>query len=118
MSVDLTNALTGPHLAWSVYTFIAADGTVLYVGMTSRGSGRLAQHTARPWWQATEEIRLEHFETEHEAREYEAYRIRVYRPLFNTAQRPAGIPHQVNTRQALGRRTMELEGLLWERQNA
>lgn len=82
---------------FSVYQCIAADGTVLYVGYTSRGSGRLADHVGKPWWYATETIFVMHQETAAEARAYEAHLIREYRPLFNGAGRPKGVPVQVIT---------------------
>lgn len=83
--------------AYAVYVCAAADGTVLYVGYTGRGSERLAAHTSRPWWPAVAEIFLTRFETEQDARKHETRMIRGLFPLFNVQGRPAGPPAMIFT---------------------
>ncbi len=77
---------------WSVYECIAEDGTALYVGMTSRGSGRLAEHVGKPWWPAVDMIQLRHHTHREDAAVDEAETIRQLRPLFNVTGRPTGRP--------------------------
>lgn len=82
---------------WSVYVAVAEAGLVLYVGMTSRGLGRVFEHSMRSWWPITRELRMFHVETEEEARELEADCIRTYLPMFNVNSRPAGAPEVIRS---------------------
>lgn len=116
--------------AWCVYECIAADGTMLYVGFTGRGGGRLADHIAKPWWVATDFIQLTHYDDEATARAHEAQLIASLRPLFNITSRPVGPPAmlcsvshlvaQINERDAeVARLTAEVTALrvvVWLRQ--
>jgi predicted GIY-YIG superfamily endonuclease len=97
---------------WLVYACMAQDGTLLYVGMTGRGSARLAEHVGKPWWVAVDCIHLFHMESEEQARREEKSFIRELKPLFNVNARPTGPPTLMPSYWALRTRADEQEEII------
>jgi hypothetical protein len=69
-----------PH---DVYVHLAADGTVLYVGVSLSTAARTAAHRASDWWQQVASIRVEHLPTRDAALTREAELIASLKPLYN-----------------------------------
>lgn len=75
--------------ATSVYKYYDEFGTLLYVGITSRGMRRQREHNKdKPWWGYVASQLVEHFETREQALSRESSLIDAYRPPFNTQQNP------------------------------
>lgn len=74
-----------PH--W-VYWHLAADGTLLYVGVTTDLRGRTAQHRYSCWWSDVARVLSTRFETGTQAKAVEAAAIRAGRPLYNVRDNP------------------------------
>lgn len=67
-----------------VYRFHAADGTLLYVGMTSRAMKRWQDHSEqKTWWEDVAYVRVEHYPTREDAAVAEASAIMNENPQHN-----------------------------------
>lgn len=81
----------------SVYLYYDEHQILLYVGITSRGSRRQAEHNGdKEWWQYVDQQAVEHYETRREAAARERTLIDLHRPPFNVQ----GNPDHVATRAA------------------
>lgn len=71
----------------TVYRALAADGSVLYVGMTTRLAERLKEHERRQpaWWALHARIERDPFLPIAEALKSEADQIELLKPAFNRA---------------------------------
>lgn len=68
----------------ALYRHFAADGTLLYVGISLCAVGRLAQHRAeKPWYDQISRVDVEWLPTREQAIAAEKYAIQVERPLHN-----------------------------------
>lgn len=84
-ALALRAEIVGDGPASSVYRLFAADGSLLYVGKTSRGLLRVHEHaTSAAWWTQVAYQTFEHFETESQALAAEEHAIRSEHPLHNT----------------------------------
>lgn len=73
----------------TVYQYFAANGALIYVGITNRGTRRLHEHAdSKPWWHLATGCTLEHFETRSAALAREAQLIQRYCPPYNTQHNP------------------------------
>ena len=72
----------------SLYILWNKDKDIIYIGITSRGMGRMGQHSVRAWWGEVVGCRFFHFGTRHEARLAEQRAIRRYRPVHNRTGKP------------------------------
>ncbi len=82
----------------SVYRLYDRGGCLLYVGITSTGTKRFAQHRdSQPWFDDVAQAEFEHYDTRREALAREAFLIWSSRPIHNKALngRP-GSHHCVN----------------------
>ncbi len=67
-----------------LYRFFAADGFLLYIGITDQGPQRWARHaTDKPWWWEVAAITLTHFVTRDEAVQAERQAIAIEHPAHN-----------------------------------
>jgi hypothetical protein len=70
----------------TLYRMFAADGRLLYVGISSRAALRWQQHRhERPWWSEVATVTVEHFASRAEALGAELTAIREERPAHNLA---------------------------------
>ena len=73
----------------SVYLYYDVVGLLLYVGITSRRTGRQAEHNAdKTWWPYVVRQEIEHYGTRSEALSRESSLIAERRPPFNTQHNP------------------------------
>ena len=88
----------------TLYRFFAADGTLLYVGITGCKKRRFGQHAQQAeWWLDAASVTLEHFADRNEAMAAEEAAIKAERPRFNDRHNPvrrADAPHGYMTCQA------------------
>src|SRR5664280_15622 len=86
------DSLTGQET--TVYQYFAANGALIYVGVTSRGIRRLHEHAeSKPWWTLATGCTLEHFSNREDALERERHLIAMFRPPYNQQHNPeAHIP--------------------------
>lgn len=76
-------ALTGgiPHV---LYRFFAANGELLYIGLTLNPGTRWKKHAKeKPWWTEVVGITLEHFPSREAVEAAEVAAIRAERPVYN-----------------------------------
>ena len=66
-----------------VYTLLASDGTVLYVGCTDSLGRRLGQHKYKPWWPEVARVESDTYPSLEVGREMETQRIREMQPVHN-----------------------------------
>lgn len=66
-----------------VYRLYAADGALLYLGITEELEKRFLRHSARRWWPEVAAVRLEAYETRTDALRVEARAIYEEGPLHN-----------------------------------
>jgi hypothetical protein len=72
-----------------LYRHFAADGSLLYVGISHSTARRLQQHRIfAPWFKKIARIDVQHFETREAARAAEKQAIVTERPLHNVADKP------------------------------
>jgi excisionase family DNA binding protein len=77
----------------SVYRFYAADGRLLYVGITSSASSRLAQHAGdKDWFPEVARATFEHHATREDALAAEREAIVAERPVHNLRHSPTRGP--------------------------
>lgn len=70
----------------TVYIFRDSLGAVLYVGMTARGTLRLAQHSTRcQWWSEAATVELSHCTSVPEALALEESLVRSLCPRYNVS---------------------------------
>jgi hypothetical protein len=75
---------SGAQTTW-VYTMLS-ETAMLYIGCTKSLGRRLSAHRSqKPWWPEIEQITADLICCLHHARQAEAYRIGVGRPLHNAA---------------------------------
>jgi len=67
-----------------VYTLLASDGTVLYIGCTDSISRRLGQHKYKPWWNEVARIESDTYPDLETGYQVEIQRIREAQPVYNT----------------------------------
>lgn len=67
----------------SLYRCFAADGELLYVGISLRQWARFMAHSGREWFPDVRRIELEHFDNQEEARAAELKAIRAENPKYN-----------------------------------
>lgn len=67
----------------SLYRFFDADGTELYVGISSNVARRLLQHQGKPWWESVASVTVEHYATRPEVRAAEQSAMDLEHPLHN-----------------------------------
>lgn len=73
----------------SLYTYFDACGTLLYVGITSRGDQRQKDHAlTQAWWPLVRSSRVMHYPTRTEARAVELEAIQRWKPPFNRGDNP------------------------------
>lgn len=66
-----------------VYRLYAADGVLLYVGITEELEKRFLRHSARLWWPEVATVRLEAYESRTDALRVESRAIYVEGPVHN-----------------------------------
>jgi predicted GIY-YIG superfamily endonuclease len=98
MQKRLRDLETQPH---ALYRFFAADGTLLYIGLTANPGTRWKSHAAeKPWWLNVVKVTVEHFPTRSAVIEAERNAIQGERPLHNVTHNrdggahPGAIDHQ------------------------
>ena len=79
---------------WVVYRCYAADGSPLYVGVTSDLDARLRRHKncktySSRWWPLLDRIEADTFESRYQAGAAERAAIRELQPRFNTIHKKA-----------------------------
>lgn len=75
----------------TLYRMYDKNNVLLYVGITSRGSRRFAEHAAdKPWWRQVDRIDLEHHKTREQVEDAERVAIASERPLHNIVGVQAG----------------------------
>jgi predicted GIY-YIG superfamily endonuclease len=68
----------------TLYRFFNSHRELLYVGITSRGPARIAEHANdKPWWGEVEIMTFQHFTTQAAARAAETEAIRTESPIHN-----------------------------------
>jgi len=68
----------------TLYRFYDKDMTLLYVGITQRGSNRFDEHSSdQLWWQYSDTVQLEHFDTREQVSRAEKRAIKNESPVFN-----------------------------------
>lgn len=68
----------------TLYRLYAADGTLLYVGITDRDWRRMAEHEAdKPWWAQVASATFEHHLTRDLAEQAETAAILAEHPVYN-----------------------------------
>lgn len=73
--------------ATSVYIYRDEFGTLIYVGITGRGSARQREHNrSKAWWQYVSTQEVEHYGTRLEALARESELIRTHMPPYNVQQ--------------------------------
>jgi predicted GIY-YIG superfamily endonuclease len=71
-------------MTYTVYTCLGDDSTVLYVGVTSRGDKRLAEHArGSAWFDQVVLVTREYMDTAHDAGERERQLIAEHTPQYN-----------------------------------
>lgn len=75
----------------TVYKLYDGAGVLLYVGITSRGMGRLGEHLhERDWWGRVASTKFEHYPERGAALQRERTIIQAESPIYNVAHnRPA-----------------------------
>jgi predicted GIY-YIG superfamily endonuclease len=74
----------------SVYRYYDAEGRLIYVGVTSRGPQRQAQHAiTAEWWPHVRAQDVEHYDNRETALRREKWLIERHRPPFNRQHNPA-----------------------------
>jgi hypothetical protein len=74
----------------SVYRYFDLEGRIIYVGVTSRGPQRQAQHAVTAeWWPHVSAQDVEHLSTREAALKREKWLIERHRPPFNRQHNPA-----------------------------
>jgi len=74
--------------ATSLYRYFDADEALLYVGITSRRTGRSLQHAGeKAWWGEVARATWEHFDTREQAADAERRAIRDEQPAHNVVGR-------------------------------
>jgi hypothetical protein len=74
----------------SVYRYFDLEGRIIYVGVTSRGPQRQAQHAVTAdWWPYVSTQDVEHLPTREAALKREKWLIEHHRPPFNRQHNPA-----------------------------
>jgi len=68
----------------ALYRLYAADGTPLYIGITSDPGRRFAEHAARDWWCRVVRKSVEWYATRRAAKEAEEAAIKRYEPEGNS----------------------------------
>jgi excisionase family DNA binding protein len=77
-----------------VYRHFAADGSLLYVGITAHPQTRTATHRAHaPWWQQVTSISWRRMPTRADAYSAEQEAIRTEHPTFNGENRVRSFSH-------------------------
>jgi hypothetical protein len=66
-----------------VYRLYAADGALLYVGITEELDKRFLRHSARLWWPEVASVLLEAYETRRDALRVESWAIYTEGPVHN-----------------------------------
>lgn len=75
------SGLRNPAGAATVYSMYAADGTLLYVGATTKGFDRIHIHAGvQTWWREVCTVAVQHFANIYQARAEEEKRIRTLKP--------------------------------------
>lgn len=99
----------------SLYRLFAADGSLLYIGITSDLGARWTSHNrTQPWWREVSAATLEHFDSRSAASDAEVVAIKAERPRHNRAHNGVGysrVPTDVETRAAIERRLLQREWL-------
>jgi hypothetical protein len=73
-------------IATSLYRFFDGGGSLLYVGITSRGEARFHEHArTQPWWPYVATCTVEHFADRPAAAAAELVAIRDELPMWNVA---------------------------------
>jgi predicted GIY-YIG superfamily endonuclease len=79
-----------PH---ALYRFFAADGSLLYVGITCDVGGRWKQHSKdKPWWTEVVGCTLEHFDDRVSVLAAEQAAIQTERPRYNIVHNRPRLP--------------------------
>jgi len=68
----------------ALYRVYSADNELLYVGISARVIGRIAEHKeSKDWFRETARVDVAWFATKEEAAGAEAYAIKIEHPLYN-----------------------------------
>jgi excinuclease UvrABC nuclease subunit len=88
----------------SVYLYYAANGRLVYVGVTDRGTRRMHEHAdSKPWWPLVAGCAIEHYTSRTAALAREKFVIERYRPVFNVQHNPDGsLPLEEKIQKAVG----------------
>lgn len=85
---DSSSACETAVSAATVYRFFDADGSLLYVGMTTLGPARWSQHaTLQPWWQDVATATVAHYPSVEAALHAETAAILAEQPVHNVMHR-------------------------------
>lgn len=83
----------------SVYRIYAADGTLIYVGVTDRGQRRQVEHiNSKQWAREMAETHWEHYESREKALSRERELIITQHPKYNLIHHAGGDPEQMEYR--------------------
>jgi predicted GIY-YIG superfamily endonuclease len=86
VSADATELELGEEAPTALYRFYAADGSLLYVGVTNNMKARLGQHAAdKPWWPQVARKTVGWHATRAEALAAESAAIKTEHPAHNIA---------------------------------
>lgn len=91
----------------TLYRLFATDGTLLYVGCSSRPLARLEQHGLKPWFAEVASVSLVHFANYREAAQAEIRAIAEEGPKYNIAGNPVALADQRERRARLRREAEE-----------
>lgn len=97
---------------WSVYTMRTVDGTVLYVGCSSRPFQRVYDHGKKDWFAQVATTTYEHFNSRALAHDAEREAIAEHQPPHNL--RPGIHPSSDDELDARRREKTEREARNWE----
>ena len=84
--------MSTPAVPHFVYKFLAADGTVLYVGCTANPGTRMKQHQyQQPWFPDVSRVEMDCHPSEEEGLAAERAAIKALRPTHNAKHHPERI---------------------------
>lgn len=84
--------MTNPDAPTVLYRFYAADGALLYVGISADFPRRVAGHRRKPWWRERARTTIEVHPTRRAALDAERAAIVTENPRYNIAGRGATVP--------------------------
>lgn len=73
----------------TVYSFFAADGSLLYVGCSKSPVQRIGNHRSKAWWPQVVRAEFEHFDSVEDALDRERVLISTLHPHYNSRSKTA-----------------------------